>query len=140
MSKKIDPFNNDFVVNESEASTSNNQFIVPNIETKLPKHKRDECRDILKEVRDFGVSQRQILFLIHLLALELENTDAMRAIAKAVGEVREFIPVNVIDVPENRDLVISAKEEDPNTPQNNQGNTGLVSNTGAQEVKKKLIL
>lgn len=136
MSKKIDPFNNDFVVSETdetgEKSVGENQFIIPNIETKLPKHKRDECREIVLEVRNFGVSQRQLLYLIHLLSLELENVEAMRAIAKAVGEVREFVPVNVIDVPENKDLVIST-EKSPN-PENS-----ISSPNGAQN-KKKLIL
>jgi hypothetical protein len=47
----------------------------------------------LKEIKEFGVNQRQILFLIHLLAMELENQEAMRAISKAVGDVRKEIPV-----------------------------------------------
>lgn len=68
-------------------------YVQPNIEHELPKEKRQACRDILLEIRNFGVSQRQILFLIQLLAMELENGTAMRAITKAVGEHRKEVPV-----------------------------------------------
>jgi len=68
-------------------------YVEPNIEYELSKEKRQTCREIVKEIKEFGVNQRQILFLIHLLAMELENREAMRAISKAVGEVRKEIPV-----------------------------------------------
>lgn len=38
------------------------------------------CRQILKEIGNFGVTQRQQLFLIYLLATELEDVEHMRAI------------------------------------------------------------
>lgn len=64
-----------------------------NIETKLSKEKRLECRKIVKEIKDFGVSQRQILFLIQQLGLELENRETMIAITDAVKKHRDKIPV-----------------------------------------------
>lgn len=66
--------------------------IKPNIEIKLDSEKRRECRDIVTEIRNFGVNQRQILFLIQLLALELENREVMQRIVGVVGESREEIP------------------------------------------------
>lgn len=87
----------------SEASEDSQEgFVKPNIEYQLSKEKRQIVRDILLEIRKFGVSQRQILFLIYLLALELENQDAMKAIVAAVGENREKIPLDRIEKPENK--------------------------------------
>lgn len=76
-----------------EEEQENIVYVEPNIEHELPKDKRQTCREILKEIKEFGVNQRQILFLIHLLAMELENQEAMRAISKTVGDVRKEIPV-----------------------------------------------
>ena len=45
------------------------------------------CRDILKEILNFGVSEHQKKFLIRLLALELEDTNLMKRVNDAlVGE------------------------------------------------------
>lgn len=80
----------------SEADT--HKYIKPNIEHKLPAKKRNECRDILLEIKKFGVSQRQMLYLIYLMALELEDVEAMRAITAAVGEHREKTPIESIEL------------------------------------------
>lgn len=74
------------------------EYVTPNIEVKLSKEKRQVCRDILMEIRNFGVSQRQIAFLIYLLALDLEDIDAMKAITAAVGEHRDNIPLTKEDI------------------------------------------
>lgn len=89
-----------------EQNEENVVYVEPNIEHELPKDKRQACREIVKEIKDFGINQRQLLFLIQLLAMELENRDAMRAISKAVGEVRKDIPVG-------NKLIVS---EQSNTP------------------------
>lgn len=68
-------------------------YVSPSIEVKLSKEKRQACRDILLEIRNFGVSQRQVMYLIYLLALELEDQAAMQAISAACGEHRENIPL-----------------------------------------------
>lgn len=68
-------------------------FIKPNVELKLSADKRRECRDIVSEIKNFGVNQRQVLFLIQLLALELEDREVMTRIVGAIGEVREQVPV-----------------------------------------------
>jgi len=45
------------------------------------------CRRIVKEINNFGITQRQTLMVIYLLAAELENVDQMRAITKQVREL-----------------------------------------------------
>jgi hypothetical protein len=45
-------------------------YIQPDIELSLSKEKRAECREIVREIKSFGVrGQRQILYLIYLLSL-----------------------------------------------------------------------
>ncbi|MFA6049653.1 MAG: hypothetical protein WC761_00380 [Candidatus Paceibacterota bacterium] len=73
------------------------EYIKPNIEHKLSSAKRQECRDILREIKTFGVSQRQMLYLIYLMSLELEDTVTTKALVKAVGENRDKIPVSVLE-------------------------------------------
>lgn len=45
------------------------------------------CRQIIREINNFGITQRQSLMLIYLLASELENIDQMRSITKLVREL-----------------------------------------------------
>lgn len=45
------------------------------------------CRQMVKEINNFGVSQRQTLMLMYLLASELENVDQMKSLTKAIREV-----------------------------------------------------
>jgi len=47
------------------------------------------CRQMVREINNFGITQRQALFLIYLLASELENVEHMRAITKLVRELGE---------------------------------------------------
>lgn len=47
-----------------------------------------ECREIVKRILDFGVSQKQILHIIYLFALELENNEHMKKIAALVNELK----------------------------------------------------
>jgi len=42
------------------------------------------CRDIVKEIIEFGVTEEQKLQIIHLLSLELENRDKMLGISSLV--------------------------------------------------------
>ena len=45
-----------------------------------------KCRQIIKEILDFGVNQNQIETLIKFLALELENRELMLSIRKIFEE------------------------------------------------------
>ncbi len=86
MIKSDDMLTNEDDVQEGEA------YVVPNyIETKLPKEKRMECRGIVKTINQHGISQRQKLYMIYLLSLELENRDSMMKIVKVVSECKDTI-------------------------------------------------
>jgi hypothetical protein len=64
---------------------------VPILYGKTQSEKRAEenqvCRQIVREINNFGITQRQMLFLIYLLGSELENVEHMRAITKLVREL-----------------------------------------------------
>lgn len=45
------------------------------------------CRQMVREINNFGVTQRQTLLLIYLLASELENVEHMKAITTLVREL-----------------------------------------------------
>lgn len=50
-----------------------------------------QCRDIVQEVLDFGVDEFMRLQIINLLALELENRDALVGICDVV---KEYLPAD----------------------------------------------
>jgi len=45
------------------------------------------CRQIVREINNFGISQRQSLMVIYLLAVELEDIEKMRALTRLVREL-----------------------------------------------------
>jgi hypothetical protein len=45
-----------------------------------------KCREIVYEILNFGVSQRQLLIIIKLLSLELDNNEVMKSITEIVEE------------------------------------------------------
>jgi exoribonuclease R len=51
--------------------------------------KLSECRHIVKNIVNFGVTEAQKLQLIYLLAIEMESREALEIITKAVKEIRE---------------------------------------------------
>jgi hypothetical protein len=53
-----------------------------------------KCRQIAAEIIKFGVSQKQILNIIKLLAMELEDREALVAIAAVVKEALEGAQVS----------------------------------------------
>lgn len=53
---------------------SEEQSIKPGyLETNLTPAKKLECRKIIRTINDYGVSERQKMFLVYLLALELTD-------------------------------------------------------------------
>lgn len=64
-------------------------YIKPNIEIKLTDQKRQECREIVREIKAFGINQRQILFIMDLLALEVEDMNLARKLREVVQQHRE---------------------------------------------------
>ena len=80
------------LLTDAEDAVEGESYVTPNyIETDLPKEKRLECRSIVKTINQYGVSQRQKLYLIYLLALELENRELMLEISRAVGKVKDSV-------------------------------------------------
>lgn len=49
------------------------------------------CRQILREITNFGITQRQQLFLIYLLATELEDVEHMKAITSLVRDLNSEV-------------------------------------------------
>lgn len=47
------------------------------------------CRDILKEILNFGVTEHQKKFLIYLLSLELEDVELMKKIDIVINNKEE---------------------------------------------------
>ena len=56
------------------------------------------CRQIIREVIQFGVSQNQLLILVELLAMELENRDHLQRIASLVKDLRDNVPKTTLVV------------------------------------------
>lgn len=55
-----------------------------------------QAHEIVSEIVNFGITQRQMLMVIKRLALNLENNDHMRSIAKMADECLEDDPENTI--------------------------------------------
>lgn len=83
---------NSALLNEDEM-VEGASYVTPSIEFQLSKEKRQACRDILLEIRNFGISQRQTLFLIQLLALELEDMAITKELMAVIGAKRETVPL-----------------------------------------------
>ena len=45
-----------------------------------------QCREIVQEILDFGVTQPQIMKIAYLLSLELENQGAVEDISRCIQE------------------------------------------------------
>lgn len=74
----------EFLDDEKE---ENVDYVSPSyIETTLSKEKKQECRDIVRSVNEYGISQRQKMFLIYLLTLELENVKLMKRLTSVIAE------------------------------------------------------
>jgi hypothetical protein len=58
-----------------------------------------ECREIVKEIRDFGINEFMTLQIINLLSLELESREAMIEISEAA---KKYLP----DEDQQSDLIL----------------------------------
>lgn len=63
----------------------------------------EDCRKIVKEVLNIGLSQRQHMFLIYLLALELENIEHVQCLSDVIKDLA------------GDQIFISTKKEDDGT-------------------------
>lgn len=49
-----------------------------------------ECRDITRNLVNFGLTEKQKIQLVYLLALELESRDAMNILIESVKKIRNL--------------------------------------------------
>ena len=52
-----------------------------------PGLKKSQCREIVREILDFGVDEMQKIKIIYLLSLELENRGLLEIVSKAADNV-----------------------------------------------------
>jgi hypothetical protein len=59
--------------------------------TKLDKiaEENQVCRMIVKEVLNYGLSQRQIYMILYLMSLELENVEHLQDLTAVIREMKE---------------------------------------------------
>lgn len=86
-------------MNSDDSDKKNENEVELKIETTLSKEKRLECRHIVQEIRNIQISQRQTLFLIELLALELEDRNIMLSILNSVKANREKVGGSILELP-----------------------------------------
>ena len=68
------------------------------------------CRDILKEILNFGVSEHQKVFLIRLLALELEDTNLMKRITNSIEGKEESSKKLIINPKELQWVIVNLQK------------------------------
>lgn len=65
----------------------------------------EKCRQIVKEIVNFGVTQDQLLTIIQMLAFELEDHEQMQALTSCVRDFlrqRKFLFVDSYEESENK--------------------------------------
>lgn len=73
--------------------------------------KKQQSRDIVKEIINFGVSEDQKLDIIYLLSLSLESVEAMKTICDATKNYKKNINIdedndNNLDDSKNKKLLL----------------------------------
>jgi hypothetical protein len=90
----------DTFLTDIEEAEEGVEYVKPDIELKLAPDKRKECREVVQEINRFGMKgQRQKLYLIYLLALELEDREIMMAVIDACKKGRK-------DLKDDKQLII----------------------------------
>jgi len=63
-------------------------------------HDIEKCREIVKEITNFGVTQDQILLIMQLLAYELEDHEKMQTLSVQIRDFlreKKFLFINTIE-------------------------------------------
>lgn len=94
--------------NQQEQPDKEHKYVQPkNIEIALSKEKRQKCREIVREINNFGVSQREKLFICELLALELEDPEARNAFIDAIKIVRPKLKEEItVEIAPKKKLIL----------------------------------
>lgn len=76
--------NPDKFLTDEEEATNEEEYVKPDIELKLPYFKRKESKEVVAEInKQCSPGQRQLLYLIYLLSLQLEDRNTMNVIINA---------------------------------------------------------
>lgn len=90
MTEKPEKEGFDTFLTDADETEEGVEYIQPDIELKLPAAKRNECREIVREIKSYGVrGQRQLLYLIYLLSLEIEDPNTMKTLVGACKSGRK---------------------------------------------------
>jgi len=64
-----------------------NNVVYGQLQSEKIANENEMCRKLVREIAHFGITQRQQLYVIYLLALEIENIENMRAITSLLKEI-----------------------------------------------------
>lgn len=67
-------------------------------------HDIEKCRDIVKEIVNFGVTQDQILLIMKLLAFELEDQEKVQELSTLIREYLREKKFLFVDTLEGEDI------------------------------------
>lgn len=82
------------------------EYVKPKyVELTLTKERKEELRALNKTLNEFGMSQRDKLFLIYIMSLEFESREAMNAIVDGVSLADEHIPKRALVKPTPSKLI-----------------------------------
>jgi hypothetical protein len=82
------------------------EYVKPKyVELTLTKERKQELRALNKTLNDYGMSQRDKLFLIYIMSLEFESREAMNAIVDGVSVADEHIPKRALAKPTPSKLI-----------------------------------
>ena len=62
-----------------------------NLQSEVAAFENLRCRQVVSEIMNYGVNDRQIMLIIYLLSLNLENGEKMREIAATVRSLEESL-------------------------------------------------
>lgn len=66
---------------------SDNQKKYGQLKSEKIAEENNVCRQIVRELSLFGITERQRLMIIYLLALEIENSDNMRDLTNFIKDI-----------------------------------------------------
>jgi len=92
---------------EDEA-TEGVEYIKPKyVELSLSKERKQELRALLRTLNEYGMSQRDRLFLIYIMSLEVESREGMLALVEGVSKADEHISKTNFKSPARPGLIMN---------------------------------
>jgi hypothetical protein len=81
---------------DDEAKDGVNYVKPKYVELTLSKDRKQELRALLKTLNEYGLSQRDKLFLTYIMALEFDSREAMNAVVDGVSVADQHIPKKML--------------------------------------------